>query len=102
MKPGDLVVLSNLADLFSWRFHLGENRDGSSKCLKRVGFQGDEREEKDQPSSKRQKVGFDLEASEHSTTRVRGEGSASRELVHILQKKKEAAEVRDFKSFSLC
>ena len=91
------MVLSNLADLFSWRFHLGENRDGSSKCLKRVGFQGDE----EQPSSKRPKIGLDLEALEHSTTRGRGGGSASRELVHILHKKKEAAEVRDFESFSL-
>ena len=86
LKPGDLVVLSNLGNLFSWRFHLGENRDGS-KYLKRVGFQSDEGE--DQPSSKRQKVGLDSER-----TRGRGEGSASRELIHILQKKKEAAEVR--------
>merc|ERR1719391_1719155 len=54
LKPGDLVVLSNLADLFSWRFHLGENRDGSSKCLKRVGFRGDE----EQPNSKRPKLGL--------------------------------------------
>merc|ERR1719341_1056454 len=86
LKPGDLVVLSNLGNLFSWRFHLGENRDGS-KYLKRVGFQSDEGE--DQPSSKRQKVGLDSER-----TRGRGEGSASRELIHILQKKKEAAEMK--------
>ena len=84
--PGDLVVLSNLGDLFSWRFYLGENRD-DSKYLKRVGFQSDEGE--GQASSKRQRVGLDSER-----IRGRGEGSASRELVHILQKKKEAAEVR--------
>ena len=90
LKPGDLVVLSNLGDLFSWRFHLGENSSSRSH-LKRVGFQVEEGGE-DQPSSKRQKVGLDLEAS--GRTRGQGEGSASRELIHILQKKKEAAEVR--------
>ena len=84
-------MLSTLGDLFSWRFHQGEDRDGS-KHLKRVGFQSDEGEE--QPSSKRQKVGL---ASDR--TRGRGEGSASRELVQILQKKKEAAEVRFLKLF---
>ena len=89
------MVLSNLGDLFSWRFCLGENREGS-KCLKRVGFRSDE-EGGNQPSTKRQKVGFDLEAS--NRTRGRGEGSASRELVHMLQKKKEAAEVRFLKLF---
>ena len=73
---------------------MGENRD-SSKRLKRVGFQSDFEGEGDQPSSKRQKV------NSEDRTRGQGEGSASRELVHILQKKKEAAEVRDFKSFSL-
>ena len=87
------MVLSNLGDLFSWRFHLQENRSSSSSSshLKRVGFQ-EEEEGEDQPSSKRQKVGLDLEAS--GRTRGQGEGSASRELIHILQKKKEAAEVR--------
>ena len=79
-----MVVLSNLGDLFSWRFHLtGEN----SKRLKRVGFQDDCEGEGDQPSSKRQKV------DSEERRRGQGEGSASRELVHILQKKKEAAEV---------
>merc|ERR1719341_475881 len=30
LKPGDLVVLSNLGDLFSWRFHLQENRSSNN------------------------------------------------------------------------
>ena len=84
------MVLSNLGDLFSWRFHLQENRSSSSH-MKRVGFQEEEGGE-DQPSSKRQRVGLGLEA--WGRTRGQGEGSASRELIHILQKKKEAAEVR--------
>ena len=58
--------------------------------MKRVGlFEGEDR-----PSNKRQKVGFDLKASESDRSSRRGEGSASREAVHIFQKKKEAAEVR--------
>ena len=61
----------------------------SSSHLKRVGFQEDE--EGDQPSSK-SKVGLGLVAS--GRPRGQGEGSASRELFFILQKKKEAALVR--------
>ena len=88
LSNGDLVVLSKLEDLFSWRFHLQEN--GGRSHMKRVGlFEGE-----DPPSNKRQKVGFDLKASESDRSSRRGEGSASREAVHILQKKKEAAEVR--------
>ena len=69
---------------------MGENQDSS----KRVGFQSDYEEEWDQPSSKRQKI------DSEERTRGRGEGFASGELVHILQKKKEAAEVRFEKFFS--
>ena len=89
LKAGDLVVLSNLGHLFSWHFSLEENRSRSH--LKRVGFE-EEEEGEEQPSSKRQRVG--LASKTLGRIRGRGEGSASRELVHILQKKKEAAEVR--------
>ena len=86
------MVLSNLGHLFSWRFSLRENSRSISH-LKRVGFE-EEEEGEEQPRSKRQRVAS--EASGRITYAIRGggEGSASRELVHILQKKKEAAEVR--------
>ena len=84
------MVLSNLGHLFSWNFLLEENRSRSH--LKRVGFAEEEEEGEEQPSSKRQRVGLASEASGRKGGG--GEGSASREFVHILQKKKEAAEVR--------
>ena len=85
------MVLSDLRDLFGWHFHLRQSGVNKSSNLKRSEAADDCDE--NQPSKKRQRVGFVIEENSEQTRRIE-EPSVSCDLVQTLQKKKEAAEVR--------
>merc|ERR1719167_1132633 len=89
LQSGDLVVLSDLRDLFGWHFHLRQSGVNKSNNLKRSEAADDD--EENQPSKKRRKVGFVIKENSEQT---REEPSVSRDLVQTLQKKKEAAEMK--------
>merc|ERR1719167_29389 len=89
LQSGDLVVLSDLRDLFGWHFHLRQSGVNKSNNLKRSEAADDD--EENQPSKKRRKVGFVIKENSEQT---RGREETSRDLVQTLQKKKEAAEMK--------
>merc|ERR1712013_948244 len=90
LQSGDLVVLSDLRDLFGWHFHLRQSGVNNSSNLKRSEAADDG--EENQPSKKRRRVGFVIKENSEQTRGIE-EISESRDLVQTLQRKKEAAEM---------